>query len=164
MTSEELLCKLVPIVNGCELCKPASIDDSADLCKPTKLKDDVELCKQSVFETLKFVLSDISNEVDITRKQAAIIIHEFMRKVLLEEDESDVSAARELKDLYDCRVCVKHIEQMYVKGIMTPMIDREQAADTGLPVLFGGNELLSDDEAEAIVKRLSDKYLVQHKS
>ena len=140
MTSEELLCKLAPIVDGCEL------------------------CKQSVFKTLKFVLSDISDKVDITRKQAAIIIHEFMRKVLLEEDESDVSAARELKDLYDCRVCVKHIEQMYVKGIMTPMIDREQAADTGLPVLFGGNELLSDDEAEAIVKRLSDKYLVQYKS
>ena len=140
MTSEELLCKLVPIVDG------------------------FELCKQSVFKTLKFVLSDISDKVDITRKQAAIIIHEFMRKVLLEEDEPDVSAARELKDLYDCRVCVKHIEQMYVKGIMTPMIDREQAADTGLPVLFGGNEILSDDEAEAIVKRLSDKYLVQHKS
>jgi len=99
----------------------------------------------------KMILSDIPKEVDITRKQAAIIVHEFLRKVLKEADETDVSRARKLKDLYDCRICVQHIEQVYCKGIMDAFINEEQSKLTGLPVMFGGNELLTDEEADEIV-------------
>ena len=38
--------------------------------------------------------------------------------MLGEEDESDWSAAERLQDLYSCHVCLNHIAQVYVKGIM----------------------------------------------
>ena len=63
---------------------------------------------------------------DVTRKEeficrgdAARILHEFVQRELGEADEEDWGAAKELKDLYDCRVCVKHVAQMVCKGIMT---------------------------------------------
>lgn len=110
-------------------------------------------------EDIGGILADIPEEVDITRKQATIIIHEYLKRVLHEEDEKDVSKASELKDLYDCRVCVKHIEQVYVKGIMDALISPQKADETGLPVIFGGNEILSDDEADQIIDRIFNKKL-----
>lgn len=102
------------------------------------------------------ILSDIPCEVDITKKQAAIIVHEYMRKILNEDDTVDVSEARKLKDLFDCRVCVQHIEQMYCKGIFRPMIDEYVSRESGIPVMFGGNELLKDSEADEIVEKVYD--------
>lgn len=55
----------------------------------------------------------------ICRGDAARILHEFMQRELGEADEEDWGAAKEIKDLYDCRVCVKHVAQMVCKGIMT---------------------------------------------
>lgn len=103
------------------------------------------------------VLADIPEEVDITRKQAAIIVHEYLKKIIKENDESDVSRAAQLRDLYDCRICVHHIEQVYCKGIMKPLIDHKAAKEANLPVIFGGNEVLSESEADDIVERLYDK-------
>lgn len=132
MTGKELLCKLY----------------SADLSpKRSETADNI----------YNMILSDIPNAVDITRKQAAIIIHEYLRKILKEADETDVTRATQLKDLYDCRVCVKHIEQVYIKGIMDPMIDSNASLKNGLPILFGGNELLTDEEAKTIIERVWDK-------
>ena len=54
----------------------------------------------------------------LTRRSAAMILHRFLKLVLGEKDEEDISPAEKLKDLYDCRVCVGHIAQMYVKGVM----------------------------------------------
>lgn len=54
----------------------------------------------------------------IERRRAARIVHEFLRRECLEEDCADWSEARKLKDLFDCRVCVGHVAQVYVKGIM----------------------------------------------
>lgn len=127
------------------------------LCKLTDVLDETDESK--IADELSLILADIPRKVDITKKQTAIIVHEFLRRVLHEEDEKDVSKASVLKDLYDCRICVKHIEQVYVKGIMTPMIDIGQAKERNLPVIFGGNELLTDDEAELIVKRTVNKGL-----
>lgn len=107
--------------------------------------------------TDRLILADIPIEVDITRKQAAIIIHEYLRCVLHEDDDRETSLAKELKDLYDCRICVKHIEQVYVKGIMEAMIDLGKSKETGLPIIFGGNELLTDEEASKIVERVVNK-------
>lgn len=63
---------------------------------------------------------------DVTRKEeficrgdAARILHEFVQRELGEADDEDWGAVREIKDLYDCRVCVKHVAQMICKGIMT---------------------------------------------
>jgi len=57
----------------------------------------------------------------IERRQAARIIHEFLRIEFLIPDLRDWSNAKKLKDLYDCRVCAKHVAQVVERGIMPPI-------------------------------------------
>lgn len=57
----------------------------------------------------------------IERRQAARIIHEFLRIEFLILDLRDWSNAKKLKDLYDCRVCAKHVAQVVERGIMPPI-------------------------------------------
>lgn len=114
-------------------------------------------CKREIDTNIHpHILSDIPKQVDITRKQAALIVHEFIKRVLNEPDEKDVTEARILRDLFDCRVCVQHIEQVFCKGIMRPMVDYETAKSSGIPMMFGGNTLLDEEEADSIVKRVFD--------
>lgn len=54
----------------------------------------------------------------IERRNAARIVHEFLRIELREQDERDIRKANVLTDLYDCKVCANHIAQVYLKGIM----------------------------------------------
>jgi len=54
----------------------------------------------------------------ITRRNAARIIHQFMKNELGVPDIADISPAEVLKDLYTCRVCANHIAQVYLRGIM----------------------------------------------
>ena len=54
----------------------------------------------------------------LRRMDAARILHLYMQHVLGIPDLTDISAAGILKDLYDCRVCVNHIAQVYLRGIM----------------------------------------------
>lgn len=56
----------------------------------------------------------------LCRGEAARMMHEFLLRELGEADEEDWGVAKELKDLYDCRVCVRHVAQMVQKGIMQP--------------------------------------------
>lgn len=105
----------------------------------------------------KLILADIPADMQITRKQAAIISHEYLLKILDEEDEKDISKALILKDLYDCRVCVKHIAQVYIKGIIKPQISEGDAKNHSLPVIFGGNEVVAETEIEAIIERIFNK-------
>lgn len=81
----------------------------------------------------------------VERRQAARIVHEFLRRECREKDEADWSAARKLKDLFDCRACVNHVAQVYVKGIMGA---RDQVF-----YMTGGIERA---EAEEIGKRIFD--------
>ena len=78
--------------------------------------------------------------IPLTRATAAGIVHTFLREVLKEEDEADISAAKQLKDLYDCHVCVNHIAQVYVKGIMDVPDGKEEIFGNSLPV--GASEVL----------------------
>lgn len=54
----------------------------------------------------------------IERRNAARIVHEFLRIELKEQDERNIRKANVLTDLYDCKVCANHIAQVYLKGIM----------------------------------------------
>lgn len=54
----------------------------------------------------------------IERRNAARIVHEFLRLQCEEKDERDFRRAEILTDLYDCRACAKHVAQVYLKGIM----------------------------------------------
>ena len=61
--------------------------------------------------------SSVDRDMQLDRKTAALIIHEFLYDVLKEPDEEDISPAFELEDIYECRVCAMHIAQVYSKGI-----------------------------------------------
>ena len=58
----------------------------------------------------------------LDRRTAARIIHQFMKIEMHIPDETDISQAEKLKDLYTCRVCANHIAQVVVKKIMQPVL------------------------------------------
>lgn len=91
---------------------------------------------------------DITNiSKPIERRSAARIVHEALLTEFGERDEHEWSAAENLKDLYSCRTCVKHIAQMYVKGII-PGRDNN---------VFDAEGSLTRAEAAAIVVRMLDR-------
>lgn len=55
---------------------------------------------------------------DITRKNAARILHMYLLKVRGISDISGIEKAHVLRDLFDCRMCANHVAQMYLRGIM----------------------------------------------
>ena len=85
----------------------------------------------------------------ITRKQAARIVHNYIKITLKEHDEKDINIATVLKDLYDCNVCVNHVAQVYIKGIMDYIIINGD-------YIFDMNRYISNDEANSIVERVYD--------
>ena len=104
-----------------------------------------KLTRYVVKDKLKYVLSNIAANEEITRNQAAKILHTFIRDVLRIPDISDenvLQKATELKDLYDCRTCVSDIVQVYVRGIMDAGY---VIKETGMK-MFGGRELLAESE------------------
>ena len=81
------------------------------------------------------------------RRDAAVMLHFLMRQTGLEKDEENIDKAKVLKDLYDCRTCVDHVSQLYVKGIM-PAAGRD---------VFGMRHIVDEEEADVILERLFDK-------
>lgn len=90
-------------------------------------------------------LTHVSNPIE--RRSAARIVHEVLLTEFGEKDESEWSAAENLRDLYSCRTCVLHIAQMYVKGIM---LGREHN-------IFDVAGSLTRAEAEEILVRILDR-------
>lgn len=79
-----------------------------------------------------------------TRLEAAEICYDYLSSVLAEPEEEEIHKAAILKDLYDCRVCVNKIAQVYLKGIITP----------GRWNCFEGKAVLSEEELMLIEERL----------
>ncbi len=97
--------------------------------------------------------SDVMNrELPIERRNAAALVHEFLKKEMKEPDDDDWNPAKRLRDLYDCHVCVNHVAQVFVKGIMGA-IDTDGMNSTENSSVFGMHELVSDDEALQIALR-----------
>ena len=90
----------------------------------------------------------INRKLPLVRKQAARIVHEFLRKERKEADAEAVSMAGKLQDLYDCRICVRHVMQVYAKGIMDGFTNSQGR------YVFGMEEYVSEPEMEQILKRL----------
>ncbi|MCQ2494281.1 MAG: hypothetical protein MJ104_06740 [Lachnospiraceae bacterium] len=63
---------------------------------------------------------DMSASVE--RRHAARIFHLILLKKYGVKDIA-IDAASVLLDLYDCRVCVNHIAQVYLRGIMEARLD-----------------------------------------
>ena len=88
----------------------------------------------------------------LNKKTAARIIHNFMQKELNVPDSPDIEKAKELLDLYTCRVCTNHIAQVYVKNIM-PAEEYEQNGQVG--TIFNLLKVLSFEEAEKIIQNIN---------
>lgn len=86
----------------------------------------------------------------LNRKTAARMIHEFLRRVLKEEDCKEWQQAKTLQDLYDCHSCVNHIAQVYEKGIMEALADGEKK-------IFGADRTVSNVEAKMMAERIFDE-------
>ena len=85
----------------------------------------------------------------VTRKNVARICHMYLLKVLKAND-LDIIGAKELKDLYDCRVCANHVAQVYMRGIM----DAKNIKRDGEFLWFDLNGEDSDEVNIAIIDRL----------
>ena len=77
------------------------------------------------------------------RKNAARLLHIFLLSVLNEPDE-DWGVYKDLKDIYDCRICANAIAQVCVKGLMAPVTGNE----------FGSSDPFTDKEAEEVIRRI----------
>ncbi|MCQ2584583.1 MAG: glycoside hydrolase family 27 protein [Treponema sp.] len=85
----------------------------------------------------------------IDRRHVAASVHQYLLESIGEKDEENWDAAKELKDLYDCRVCVTHIAQMYVKGIMPALLPDDK--------IWGTREPVDSDELKEIVLRVINR-------
>ena len=84
----------------------------------------------------------------LNRQTAARIIHNFLRIECGLPDLPDISAAKNLKDLYTCRLCANHIAQVYERGIM-PACEVDEDG-----VFFNHLGILSKKEIEEIIKTM----------
>ena len=85
----------------------------------------------------------------IDRRSLARIIHEFIRIELGVEDINDWSNAKKLKDLYDCRVCAKHVAQMVERNIIPPR----------KPDRFGLLDRVSGEEFQHLLLHISKPFI-----
>ena len=112
-----------------------------------EIEDKLTLCEME--DKLKYVLSNIPANEELTRNQAAKILHTYMRDVLGIPDITDENVlhkATELRDLYDCRICAADIMQVYLRGMMDAGY---VIKETGMK-MFGGSEKLTEIELDKI--------------
>ena len=108
------------------------------------------LFKKTNSDKAIYLLTEFADDYDIRKKNAARITHVFMRDILNISDitdETELSKAGMLKDLYDCRVCVADITQMYVRKIMPASYETPS-------LIFGSEELFTIKEAENIIQNI----------
>jgi len=84
----------------------------------------------------------------LDRRGAARITHLFIRDVFGIKDLDNINPAEKLRDLYDCRVCVNHIAQIYLRGIMGAVEMKGASGDTFY--IFDGKGNVSSQDARRI--------------
>ena len=94
--------------------KLLSRNDFLEMIETVLETDRKSLLEIGVLESVE-VLNGLGQ---IQRRDLARIIHEILLQILKEEDNEDWSSAFSLRDIYDCRTCLRHIAQVYAKGIM----------------------------------------------
>lgn len=114
---------------------------------------DTDLSDDMLGPYSKTVLFDAAYKADtsqIKRNQAARIAHEFLKYTLMEEDV-DWNGARNLKDIYDCKICANPVAQVYEKGII----------DSREKDIFGMDDILTEIQLSIIIERLSKRISKQ---
>ena len=91
----------------------------------------------------------LNQDKQLDRKNAARLLHMYMKCELGIKDVTDITPAYELRDLFDCRVCANHIAQVYLQGVMN-------AANIGDMKIFDSNADFTEREARESIKKLSE--------
>ncbi len=89
----------------------------------------------------------------IDRRAAARIIHMFLKIECNLKDLNDISAARELKDLYTCPSCTEHIAQVFCRGIMGA--ENSEIDENSQSLIFNHLAPLSQQDANEIFEKIS---------
>lgn len=84
-------------------------------------------------------------QAGVERRHAARIFHSILHKKYDVKDLSDISEASRLLDLYDCRVCVNHIAQVYLRDIMKMRLEN----------IFDGRAYITEAETVQALSRIS---------
>ena len=77
-----------------------------------------------------------------------------MKIELCVPDLQDISAANVLADLYTCHICVNHIAQVFLRGIMDAQVIERDGNEYKI---FNHLEEMSLEESKNCLKRLYSK-------
>ncbi len=137
---------------------PGVPDDMDDLISKREFVD--ILCASNIcgrfITNEEAALSGVTESIDaigeddpIDRRSAARILHMYMKNICGIKDLPDISAAGCLMDLYDCRICVNHIAQVYLRGLM-------KASDCDDVCIFDGLRPIGRNDVVYAVNALDD--------
>ncbi len=90
--------------------------------------------------------ADEAEAKKLERRIAAYMVHVYLTEIKKEADEPSIEPAFVLKDIYECSSCIRHVAQVYLKGIM-PAKD----------YVFGVRNPVDLKEAEKIAESTIDR-------
>ncbi len=96
-------------------------------------------------------MTDTEYKEGMTRGDLAKAIHLYIKNDKGIRDLNDISKAAVLKDLYDCRVCVDHIAQVYLRGLMDAFFIPQ--GERGF-YIFDSRRIVSKDEYDEVIERV----------
>ncbi len=86
------------------------------------------------------------------RADAARILHQYLKNFKKLPDLMDFSTLKDIKDLYDCRICANAIAQVLLRNIMTPV--RIPTGDTSYITIFDLETKITREDAESAISRV----------
>lgn len=116
------------------------------------LKDPSELMEYGVESGWLMPQDELYQNKKIENREAARIIHRYLKKEWSEEDIFWHPSTYQIADLFDCKTCADSIAQVYSKGIMNVMRDQGH-------INFASNETISEQKAREVIDRVYWKEL-----
>lgn len=114
---------------------------------------------------LRYYLPELTG-LPLQRRYAAGMIDFYLKKMRNEPRLEDISAASELLDIYDCRVCAASVMQVYGKGIIGALlvspcgtVRKGDDPKNGERLFFGLEEPMTKEEAEESLSRTRNPSL-----
>ncbi len=86
------------------------------------------------------------------RADAARILHQYLKNFKKLPDLSDFSTLKDIRDLYDCRICANSIAQVLLRGIMDPA--RIPTGDRSFILIFDFESKITREEAKSAISRV----------
>ena len=86
------------------------------------------------------------------RADAARILHRYLSEIKKLPDLTDFSPLKDIKDLYDCRICANDIAQVLLRMIMEPV--KIPTGETSYITIFDHETKITRVEAERAISRV----------